>query len=116
MVEFDRPLMKSETKLGVSIDKDMVERYVSLIETETTNRMCLCKWKIHPEDAEIKENHCRICSSHRDSSHHWVHSESAHSFQGRRMMRPDVENPECPVHTKSGLILGFIKWAMKGAD
>jgi len=118
-MEFDKPVMKSELSKKIILNKPsvvhLVDEWISLIETETTDRMCKCEWTIHPEDVDVPENGCRVCNAPQGSQMHDVmmSPEEFHPFQGRRKMRSGSEHPECPVHSKSGLILGFLEWAVE---
>jgi hypothetical protein len=59
----------------------MVQAYISMVETERTNRLCKCEWIIHPDDKEKPE--------------------------GSRRIHKGQESPHCPVHTKFGFLLYF---------
>jgi hypothetical protein len=80
-----------------------VEDFIRLIETDHTAVRCKCRWRVHPDDVMVKPGYCRVCGdkpvSHRD-----------HEFKGIRRIKVDT-HPECPVHTKEGLLLGFLEWS-----
>jgi len=116
-MEFDKPIMKSDLEGKLIVDMQgvpaLVSEWISLIETETTERMCKCKWSIHPDDVNVSEGCCRICANDRDDHEGPNAADHDHEFKGRRKMRDQIEHPECPVHSKSGLILGFLEWALE---
>lgn len=63
---------------------DLVREYIQAIETEPTEKHCLCTWRIHDDDVEKPEG-------------------------TRRKVRID-EHAQCRVHTKEGLLIGFFPW------
>lgn len=86
----------------------LADEYISAMETQETNDWCRCEWIIHPDDVAVPANHCRVC---RHSKGHFQHSEEAkdHEFRARRMRRGD-QAPDCPVHTREGLVIYFFEW------
>jgi len=70
--------------------KGLIIDYVVHLEVDPTATWCLCPWQIHPADSEKPE--------------------------GQRRKRRTDNHPECPVHTREGLIMGFIKWATDGSQ
>lgn len=79
--------------------------YVHALEIGESTRWCKCLWAAHPDDVLIKPGHCRLCSLSKGK-----HStDTNHVFTGVRRRKIDT-HPECPVHTREGLILGFIDW------
>lgn len=84
------PVVLSDTKAWISIPLDeapeLAERYVAKIEVQVTDELCLCQWRVHPDDIELKEAQKKF-----------------------RKVRMD-EHPRCPVHTKIGFLLGFLKF------
>lgn len=65
--------------------------YTDYLEVALTDKACLCKW-IYRDPAPVKE----------------VEEEAPKP----RMRARSHEHPECPVHTKRGLLVGFFQWAM----
>lgn len=63
------------------------EEYIKLLETQKTDDMCKCDWLIHPDDTDKPK--------------------------GKRRKIRQGEHPHCPIHTKSGFLLGFLEWASK---
>jgi len=93
---------------------DKVTEYVSRMETEQSTKWCKCEWIVHPDDVDIPDDVCRKCSQPREDTIHLpsIYSEDVnlHPFLGKRQRRGDT-HMECPVHTKEGFLLGFLKWA-----
>lgn len=91
---------------GVAAD---VEEYVGMLETEESAVWCKCVWRVHPDDQNVKPGNCRDCGAAKN-----VHivGEGFHRFAGIRRVRIDT-HPACPVHTKEGLIIGFLEWMTK---
>jgi hypothetical protein len=92
----------------------LVHTYVAAMETEESAKWCKCEWIIHPDDAGLAENCCRVCGTTSGPPLHPTHfnMDGSHDYRGRRKMRGD-QHPECPVHTREGLILYFFEWAGK---
>lgn len=63
----------------------LAEKYLNMVETERTNRMCRCEWIIHPDDLDKPE--------------------------GKRRIARGAQAANCPVHTKLGFLLYFFDWA-----
>lgn len=82
---------------------EMADQYIAWIETEVTDKWCKCIWALHPDDTDVNEGECRICNRPENA----IHVE--HSYRGRRKRRVE-EHPQCPVHTRVGLVLGFFEW------
>lgn len=68
--------------------EDRVSDYVTKLEVDETPVWCKCPWMVHPDD-------------------------KGKPFKEARKRRTD-NDPECPVHTREGLILGFIRWDAEG--
>lgn len=62
--------------------------YCALLETEPTSKWCKCPWQVHPLDVDKP-------------------------LAEQRMRRYDTD-PDCPLHTREGLIKGFILWVTNG--
>jgi hypothetical protein len=62
----------------------MIDKYVKDIETQETDDLCLCLWRIHPDDVDKPSDK-------------------------QRKRRMD-EHPVCPLHTKAGFLLYFFVW------
>lgn len=97
----------------------LVHRYVQAMETEQSKDWCRCVWAVHPDDQGTKRGHCRLCNDPQNAQqHHGLPEDKAlgdaHTFKGKRMRKVD-DHPECPVHTREGLILYFFDWAEKHA-
>lgn len=96
-----------------------VATFIGKLETEESADWCKCLWRIHPDDVGIKPGHCRICNTKRDSDKHYRIAEDdipgMHNFRGIRKTKVD-QHPTCTVHTKEGLIIGFIEWVGKNGD
>lgn len=101
----------------------LVKRYAKAMETEESKDWCTCQWIIHPDDVNVKANECRVCGYRKDARTHAivyantgirmaVQAEGVHSFKGRRMRLGD-QSPDCPAHTKEGLVLYFFRWVFK---
>lgn len=41
----------------------------------------------------------------------WIDSGRVHPESGRRLLSRSSQHPECPQHTKRGLIMGYLLWA-----
>jgi hypothetical protein len=122
---------------------EMVKEYVSQMETQRTNDWCKCEWIIHPDDVELDIHNCANCHHPRirhiqqigteSISHCNVIIEVADGLgEGvsdydqcpcvtwidppKRRMRKGDQNPECPVHTKEGFLLGFFEWVFKDKE
>lgn len=106
-----------------------VWEYVREMETQQTNKWCMCEWIVHPEDVKVPEGVCRLCGQQRDYITHkdtsvnigptldamydkHVTGPNQHPFAGRRQRRGEA-HIECPVHTKEGFLLGFFKWLIE---
>lgn len=96
--------------MALPVDKvpEAVKEYVAAIEAQRTNDWCKCFWAVHPDDENIPPSQCRRCGYLRDD-HTDTSEVTCYNFQGRRMRKIE-ENPQCPVHTKEGFILGFFEW------
>lgn len=99
---------------------ELVHRYIAAMETEQSKDWCRCIWAVHPDDQSIKQGHCRLCTAHANApQHHGLPEDKelgeAHNFKGKRM-RKVGDHPDCPVHTREGLILYFFEWAEKNGD
>lgn len=66
---------------------DLVGRFITHVETAPTTDVCKCEWIIHPADVDKPV--------------------------GNRRMRRGDASLECPVHSREGMILGFLQYAMK---
>jgi hypothetical protein len=97
----------------------LVNQYIAAMETEVSDEWCKCPWIIHPDDQEVKKGTCRICGERKDRKVHDVDPEGlrlgVHKFTGKRMRRGD-EHPECPVHTREGMVLYFFEWVFTDAQ
>lgn len=92
---------------------DQVREYIALLETEPSTKVCLCAWRVHPDDVDVPEDCCRHCKNPEDHEWHNIYDlviPEGHKYAGRLLMIIDT-HPECPVHTKEGLVIGFLKWA-----
>ncbi len=90
----------------------LVHTYVAKLETEESAKWCKCVWRIHPDDQMIRVGHCRVCNQPRKGCMGMLNA--THVFTGIRRVRVD-NNPFCPVHTKEGLIVGFVEWLSDNA-
>lgn len=92
----------------------LVTSYIGALETEASADWCKCQWITHPDDAEVPKDCCRVCLRKKNVLEHpaQFNMDGSHDFRGVRKRRDD-EHPECPVHTREGLILGFFTWAGK---
>lgn len=105
---------KDKTFFGITPENipHLVNTYVGLLETEESADWCKCVWRIHPDDQDAKPGRCRKCNLAPASVVHNGASpipENNHPFAGIRRVRVD-NHPMCPVHTKEGLIAGFVEW------
>lgn len=99
--------------------EDLITRYVQALETEESATWCKCLWRIHPDDQGIKPGHCRECGgSPKNVAHQGLPEDfengDTHHFRGIRKIKVDA-HPLCAVHTKEGMVLGFLQWAVKHA-
>lgn len=114
---------------------ELAADYVALIETERTDRLCKCEWRIHPEDVELDTENCRSCHHphllHNElgpfeaENHEWECTAGPDRDQcactrwvdppRRRKARVDT-HPQCPVHTKEGFVMGFFDWLFGNWD
>ncbi len=85
----------------------LVNTYVAKLETEESAEWCKCIWRIHPDDQKILVGHCRVCNQPRKACTGLL--DGTHILTGVRRVRVD-NHPLCPVHTKEGLIVGFVEW------
>lgn len=76
------------TVLGLPMDElhTLIGKYVHMIETETTNKLCKCEWIVHPDDTDKPK--------------------------GKRKIRRGEAALNCPVHTKEGFLLGFFDFVV----
>lgn len=96
----------------------LAERYIAAMMTEESADWCRCEWVIHPDDTEVKSGTCRECGIRRDK--HWSTGkeigENTHGvFLGKRMRRGE-EAPDCPVHTREGLVIYFFEWVFSHGE
>lgn len=92
--------------------------FIRLIETDHTAVRCKCRWRIHPDDVMVKAGCCRVCGeppkheAHRGLPEDFEEGK-AHHYLGIRRVKVDT-HPECSVHTKEGLLIGFLEWVRNG--
>ncbi len=86
-----------------------VAEFIGKLETEESADWCKCLWRIHPDDQGIKPGHCRICNTPKALGKHGYDTPDDHTFRGIRKTMVD-QHPMCTVHTKEGLIIGFVEW------
>lgn len=95
---------------------DLAREYIAAMETEESAQWCKCLWRIHPDDVNIAMGDCRECGQAYTADIHNFPAEKelddGHSFRGVRKKRID-DHPECPVHTKEGLLIHFVEWVTK---
>lgn len=97
--------------------RELVKKYIGQMETEESEEWCKCLWRYHPDDQEIEKGHCRHCELPRK---HDIHEGKdtvyggAHAYGGKRKQRVD-DHPECPVHTREGLVMYFFEWMFTDA-
>lgn len=119
--------MSGDLPVYVTVDtrtlSEKVSEYVAAMEQQRTNDWCKCEWIVHPADEKLDIHNCGNChhpqllhitdeandeyrctSSVGCKCNHWADPPK------RRMRRGD-QDPECPVHTKEGFLLGFFDWA-----
>lgn len=102
------PEARAVIDLG-SLHHDVAE-FVTKLEVEETHKWCKCLWRIHPDDQGIKLGLCRECSGSISALiHKDIGADNYHTFRGIRRVRVD-DHPLCPVHTREGLLVGFIEW------
>jgi hypothetical protein len=88
---------------------ELVKRYCAALEIGQTTDWCKCEWQIHPDDVAVPVGGCRNCGEDKSADYHHEDNPEGHLFQGKRMRRKD-NHPDCPVHTREGLVLGFFEW------
>lgn len=98
----EMPSPYSDAPMLAEVSK-WADEYVNYLEVELTEKACLCKWIYRdgpPMPIEV--------TSQQEAS------------EGKREYLPGPtprlrtrshEHPECPVHTRRGLIAGFFQWA-----
>ena len=90
--------------------------YINELETGESSEWCKCEWQIHPDDVDIPDGHCRNCGDKKgthDPEGPCMRGDcECKEFKGRRQRRKD-DHPQCPAHTKEGLVLGFFEWAFR---
>jgi len=62
----------------------LAEQYAQAMESEKTDDWCRCEWIIHPDDVDKPK--------------------------GSRRKRRGDQAPDCPVHTKEGMLIYFFEW------
>jgi len=89
MAEEVGPLIGGEGYLYIDLSTvgEQITAYIASIEKERTNKICKCEWIVHPDDTDKPE--------------------------GERRMRRGEATLDCPVHTKEGFIIGFIRHMME---
>lgn len=102
--------------------RSLAEKYFAAMESGETEKWCRCPWLIHPDDRGLKQGQCRECTL---PNKHEIHNglpedfedgaTNRHNFVGRRMRRMD-DSPECPVHTKEGMLTYFFTWIFDQHD
>ena len=112
------PLTQQDKQRFIAVSEQdvlpLVEKYISALETEVSEKWCRCQWIIHPDDVGIKPGACHICgASYGSRVHHGLpedfESGEKHHFKGRRMRKGDTD-ATCPVHTREGMIVYFFEW------
>lgn len=101
-------------KVSIAKLPALADEYVRWLETSPTPDTCKCEWGVHPDDALIEKDACRICACPKDDSFHDLAKESLapeyqHEYRPRRL-RLKEESSLCPVHNKVGRITGFFEW------
>lgn len=96
---------------------ELAAKYFAAMETEESEDWCACPWQLHPEDVNTKKGECRECGAIKKSPVHIgfqrkYPEQDQHLFAGRRMRRVD-DAPNCPVHTREGMLIHFFEWAKK---
>jgi len=97
----------------------LVGRYVTKLETQTTDKMCKCPWVAHPDDIELGAFQCRTCT-HDRGAHNQTLLENGYTsctvfncecaeYRARRIRKVEV-SLECPVHSREGFLLTFFDW------
>lgn len=101
--------------------RNLVFKYIGQLETEVSEKWCKCLWAFHPDDQDLKPGACRECGGIRRAQPHDKESpysranpEHYHPFSGKRMRRVD-DHPECPVHTREGMVMHFFEWVSSSA-
>jgi hypothetical protein len=117
---------------------EKVSEYVAEMETQRTNDWCKCEWLIHPDDSEIDIYNCARCHHPRALHTEIVGMEGCSKTISianglgvedydeclcvawvdppKRRMRRGEPNPECPVHTKEGFLIGLFEWMFKQGE
>lgn len=121
-VQWLTPINQVGVPLWLAIPKRdipvLVEKYFELMEKGETEDWCRCPWKVHPDDQGTKAGGCIYpgCGEKKSADVHRVNMDPGiHKFQPRRMRRMD-DAPDCPVHTKEGMLLYFFEWALNQHD
>lgn len=106
-------------------------QYVDYLDTSPTQEVCKCEWIVNEDDLNIRPMHCRNCKHPREK--HLVANGGACSvpfkndpsdfypdlkagdecpcagYVGRRV-RVGEQDPQCPVHTSIGRVMGFFEF------
>lgn len=101
-VEFD-----TDEQLLASVNK-----YVKFLEVSPSTEVCFCFWAVHPEDRMVPPGMCRECGHTAQAHAEGIAGLEVHPFRSSRK-RLVEQNPLCPVHTKEGLVIGYLKWLAK---
>ena len=83
------PAMKTMLWLSLPIAdyETYIADYVRALEVERTDEWCTCEWIVHPDDMN--------------------------KARGLRRKRRGETSLDCPIHTKEGFLIGFIKYVNK---
>lgn len=98
----------------------LAAQYISAMESGESRDWCRCTWAVHPEDEHLDTNQCRRCERYiKDKAHGGLPEDfdtgESHRFQGRRLRKIEAA-PDCPVHTREGLLLYFLQWVMDNSQ
>lgn len=79
------------------------EEYVAYLEVALSEKACLCKWIYR--DGEPKQVEVTTPQELAEGERSYLPGPTP------RMRARSHEHPECPVHTRRGLVVGFFQWA-----
>lgn len=84
------------------------QEYISKLEVELTEDMCLCEWIYR--DGKPKQVEVTSIQKASKGEHEYLPGPTP------RLRARSTEHPECPVHTRRGLLVGFYQWATTAKD
>jgi hypothetical protein len=87
------------------------EEYVNKLEVELTEKACLCQWFYR--DGAPKQIDVTSQQAASEGKKEYLPGPTSPT---PRLRARSHEHPECPVHTRRGLLVGFYQWATTEKD